>query len=414
MTQVILVINIKGGTGKSTVSQYLTTQLKEAGHSVGLMDADIDSANLASRMGSDERVQYEGDHIIKPVEHDGILLYSMENAFEDTSFSQSGEFMREVISDMIGHANWGDIDYLVVDCPPGSSDVFEELVQSFRPNMLGAVSVGQADSIEDTVRLVKVCNHNWVPILGFVENMAGIVDEDGYIKHNSSDENVYPFGKGTTEDFCNRAGGNYLGDIPLCTDTDLIERYAKDTLKNTVDTIEDADQPELPEDHTRNRSFIKNLWKGLLTGVKNINDRFDVEALQSQYGVEERDPIAIELQLTDAGGISSLMSKVILKGGDGKMNVMRPKVAKRKGVEPEGGIKISSQDLYNAINGQKTVMDSATGEVTQTPYSIINAVQMGDAEVWGERTINRLSILDEVLSEVVPVDEIRDAVMEAA
>lgn len=412
MAQVILVINIKGGTGKSTISEHLSYKLRDEGHDVGVMDADIDSANLATRLGAKERVEFEGDHTIKPVEHDDLLLYSMENAFENTSFAQSGEFMKEVVNDMISHSNWGDIDYLVVDCPPGSSDVFEQLVRSLRPNMLGAVSVSQPGAVHDTVRLTKVCNHNWIPILGFIENMTGIVDEHGYITHNNSDKRVLPFGEPEMEEFCQKTGGAYLGSIPLCTDESLIPEHADEALSEAVSVIEEAEMPKLPEDHTQDPSFIKNLWKGLLTGVKNINSQFNVKELQDQYGVEDRDPLTIELELTDASGLTGIMSNMILKGGEGRMRVMRPKKAKRKGITPEGGIRISSQDLYNAINGKKTVMRSVTGEVTETSYSIIEAVQMGDAEVWGERTINRLSILDRVLAEAIPMDEVKKAVME--
>lgn len=96
------------------------------------------------------------------------------------------------------------------------------------------------------------------------------------------------------------------------------------------------------------------------------------------------------------------------------MKVMRPSTAKRKGINPEGGLIITSQNLYNAINGEKTVMRSTTGEVIEEPYSIIKAVQMGDADIWGDRTINRLSILDKVLSEAVPMDDIQKAITQTA
>lgn len=412
MTKAILVTNIKGGTGKSTFAEQLAKGLRDEGKSVGLMDADIDSANMASRLGSDERVGYEGDHTIKPVEHDGLKLYSMENAFTDSSFSQSGQFMREVISNMINGSDWGSIDYLVVDCPPGSSDVFEELVSALRPNMLGAISVGQPDAYEDTARLVKVCNHNWIPIIGFVENMVGVVDSEGFISSPATGEEIYPFGDGDIEEFVKKAGGNFLGKVPLCVEKDLIPEYSEPAVTAAIDSIENSSQPELPSDHTNDESFIKNLWKGVLKGIGSINSKLDIQQLQDQYGVQDREPLTVELHLTDATGFESVMSKVILKGGDGKMKVMRPGKARRKGIEAEGGLRITSQDLYNAINGEKTVLNSVNGKVISEPYSIIQAVQMGDAEIWGEKTINRLSVLDQVLSEVVPMDEVQKALVE--
>lgn len=423
MAWAVLVINIKGGTGKSTVARELAESLNGRGHDVGVLDADIDSANLATRLGANKRVSFSGDHIIKPVEHNGMKVYSMENAFDDSSFSQSGQFMGGVVENMINHSEWGDLDYMVVDCPPGSSDVFEELVRALRANILGAVSVGISDAVEDTARLVKVCNHNWIPILGFIENMSGIychgrelncMGEEAENKFSSEGKHpVEPFGKGDIREFADNLGGNYFGDIPLCVDDTEIKDIAPETIENMVETIEDAKAPELPEDNIGDKKFIKNVWGIVRDGIKKMNERMDISQLQDKYGVEDRDPLVMKMELTDASGLGNVLSSVVLTVDNGKVRPIRARKAKRQGYSIEGGIKISSQDLHDAVRGRKKVMRSVSGEITTEPYSITDAVKMGDAEVWGNKMINRLAVLDRVLSEAVDMDELSDVVTEA-
>jgi len=411
MTWAVLSINNKGGTGKSTVTKTLSYALRDEGYDVGVMDADIDSANLASRMGCEDKVTFTGDHIIEPVEHDGMKIYSMENAFSESTFSQSGEFMGEVIHSMINDSNWGDLDYMVVDCPPGSSDVFDQLVKGLRPSILGAISVGISDAVEDTARLVKVCNHNWVPIIGFVENMRGIVafDKPVSVDNEGKEKTIYPFGNGKIERYAEQINGNYVGDIPLCVHGSSINDHADDTVANMVKAVEDASPPELPDDNTGSVSFIKNVWGTIKEGMQMINDNYNVEGIQNKFGVKGRDPLVISLKLTDAGGIAGIFDEIILTVNNGEIKIMRPSSAKRKGLSMEGRMEITSQDLHDAVVGEKKVMRSVTGEITTEPYSITKAVQMGDAKIEGDKTVNRLAVLDKIMSEVVDPDEISKA-----
>lgn len=422
MTWAVLVINIKGGTGKSTIAQKLTERLRDEGYSVGAFDADIDSANLSSRMGIDEKITFSGDHTAEPVEQDGIKLYSMENAFEDASFSQNGQFMRDVVENMVNHSDWGDIDYMVVDCPPGSSDIFEELVRSLRANILGAISVGIPDAVEDTNRLVKVCNHNWVPILGFIENMSGMYCHGEKVECNTSGDvfgsshEIHPFGRGDIDNYAKNIGGNYLGSIPLCVDETPIEDIAPETFDNMVDIIEEAaseGSPKMPENNIGDKGFIRNMWGTVKAAKDRINNELDVEMLQDSFGVEGRDPLVVKIELTDATGLADIISEVVVTVDDGDVKFIRPNKAVRKGIDIEGGIRMTSQVLYDSMRNEKKVMRSVTGEIITIPYSIIDAVKMGDAEIWGDRTINRLAVLDKILSEVVTMDELTRVTEEA-
>jgi hypothetical protein len=320
-----------------------------------------------------------------------------------------------VIDDMVNQSDWGELDYMIVDCPPGSSDVFNELVRALRPSISGAISVGISDAVSDTVRLVKVCNHNWVPILGFIENMTGVCCHGNVVeckieegKFKNSEHVVHPFGRGKIREFSEEVGGEFLGEIPLCVEDTEIRDVAGDTIENAVDAIASADDPPLPEENIGDKSFIRSVWGTVKEGIKRMNSTIDIESIQDEFGVENRDPLVLSLKLTDAGPITKFLDEIIITTQDGELKYMRPKKAQSMGVSVEAGIEITSQDLYNAIRGEKKVMRSVTGEVTSEPYSITKAVQMGDATIWGERTVNRLAVLDKILTEAVDMEEVRE------
>lgn len=417
MTWAILVTNNKGGTGKSTMAVEVAKEIRDRGYATGLMDADIDSANLATRLGCDEKVTFTGDHVIRPVEHMGMKLYSMENAFEESTFSQSGEFFKQVIDNMVNHSDWGKVDYMIVDCPPGSSDVFSELVRAFRANIKGAISVGQPDAVDDTVRMVKVCNHNWVPIIGFIENMSGVVCHGERVTCDGANTDMFedgashevePFGSGTIKKFVEKTEGNYLGDVPLVLDENDITDYDNGTISNAADAIEEAQQPQIPEDNTGNINFIKNVWNIINEGIEEMNDSYNISDIQDNFGVENRDPLVIKLKLTDAGPLSSrILDSIVLTIEDGDLTPMKKKEAKRKGYNIEAEVSLTSQELYDSIKGETKVMNSVTGEIVTEDYSITKAVKMGDASLTGKRTVNRLAVLDKILTKVVDMDEVR-------
>jgi Mrp family chromosome partitioning ATPase len=405
--KVILSTSSKGGVGKSEVAKLTSYQLNRDGYDVAMMDADIDSSNLSSRMGIDERVEHtEGDKI-EPVEKDGINVYSMESAFDDSSFSQSGEFMRLVIRNMINGTNWNDPDYLVVDTPPGTKDIFDELIDVLRDDILGAIVVGQSDTVGDVGRMSKVCNHNYVPIVGYIENMSGIWAEGELVKTPKSGNVVAPFGRGRVEQFADNVDGRYLGPIPLCNNTGDIEEAAKNTIKAIAIAVGDAEQAPIPDLNKGDKGFIRNVLGALKATVKTVNEKLNVNDIQNTYGNPE-DPKVIQVEMTDAKGSWVLPSKVHLQVNDG-LNVLR---------NPDdvfGGVSMTSQELKFALEGERLVMDSPTAlyqddSINTTKYGLVDAVQMGNADIWGEDVVNYLSLLDKIFTEVIDQSEIQEAV----
>lgn len=405
--EVILSTSSKGGVGKSQVAKLTARQLNRDGYDVAMMDADIDSSNLASRMGVEGRVEHNSDDLVEPIEKDGIKIYSMESAFGDSSFSQSGEFMRVVIRNMVSGADWDDPDYMVVDCPPGTKDIFDELAKVLRDDLLGAIVVGQSASIDDVGRMVKVCQHNYVPIIGLVENMSGVWAEGQLVTTEKSGKNVAPFGKGNIEQLAKQINAKFLGSIPLCNNPDDIEQAAANTIKAISIAIQEGVRPQIPNSNEGEKGFVKNVILGLKEAMKTVNNEIDVEAIQDRFGNPEN-PRVIAIELTDADGSWVIPSTIHVKVQGQLKPVRNPDSV-------EGGIRISSEELKYALQAERTTMNSAealyTDNVLDTmPYGLVDAVQMGKAEVYGEDVINYLSLLDRVFEEVIDTSKLQEAV----
>lgn len=405
--EVILSASSKGGVGKSEIAKLTAYQLSRDGHDVAMMDADIDSSNLSSRMGIDDRVEHTDDDLIEPVVKDGIKVYSMESAFQDSSFSQSGEFMRVVIRNMVNGADWDNPDYLVIDCPPGTKDIFDELVNVLREDILGAIVIGQSDTVDDVGRMTKVCNHNYVPIIGYIENMSGVWAEGELVKGPKSGNLIAPFGRGSVEALADQIDGRYLGPIPLCNDHSDIENAAANTIKAIAVAVGDSEQAEVPNLKEGDKGFVRNVLGALKATVQTVNDELDVTGIQERFGNPDN-PKIICVELTDAQGSWMLPSKIYLKVEGGLKVLRNPD-------EVYGGVKISSQELKFALEGERMTMDSPTAlyrddALSTTKYGLVDAVQMGKASVWGDDVINYLSLLDKIFNEVIDQSKIQQAV----
>lgn len=405
MTEVILCTSSKGGVGKTEITKMTARQLKRDGHDVAMMDADIDSSNLSTRMGIDERLEHNEDDLVVPAVKEGIKVYSMESAFTDSSFSQSGEFMRLVIRNMVDGAAWDDPDYLVVDCPPGTKDIFDELVNVFREDLLGAIVIGQSDSLDDIGRMTKVCNHNFVPIIGYVENMSGVFMNGELIEKGGT--TIAPFGRGNISAFAEKVNGRFLGHIPLCHHESEIEQAAANTIKGIAIAIQDAERPEMPDLSEGDKGFIKNVWLGLKSAIKTVNDEFDIGKIQEDFG-NPAEPKTIAFKLTDATGIPILPDTIHIKVENGLKIVRSPG-------EVYGGVEITSQELRFALDGKRLTMDSpralySDNVMDDANYGLVDAVQMGKADVWGDEVINYLSLLDRLFEEMIDEEKLHKAV----
>jgi len=194
----IMVLSGKGGVGKSTVSTGLALSLAQLGHKVGILDIDITGPNVPKMMGLDGHKLHVEEGRIHPAKgHLGVKVISMAFLLDDpdTPVVWRGPIKLGAIQQFIGDVEWGNLDYLIIDFPPGTSDEPLTVSQSL-PNIDGMVIVTtpQAVALLDSRKSITFAESLKVPVLGVVENMSGYTI-NGVTAANVSVEIAGPGGK---------------------------------------------------------------------------------------------------------------------------------------------------------------------------------------------------------------------------
>jgi len=207
---IIAVGSGKGGVGKSTVAVNLAITLSKLGYSVGLMDADVYGPNVPLMMGVRATPQAIGQRIL-PLEAHGVRLMSMALLNPgDKPLVWRGPMLNSVIQQFLRNVEWGQLDYLIIDLPPGTGDVQLTLIQT--TPLTGAVIVTTPSdvSMEDARKAVNMFEQVREPVLGIVENMS-------FLEHNG--EKLYIFGKGGGAETARLMRVPLLAEIPLDAET---------------------------------------------------------------------------------------------------------------------------------------------------------------------------------------------------
>lgn len=213
---IIAISSGKGGVGKSTVSSNLAVALVKQGYKVGLVDADIFGPSIPIMFDvENERpvaVEVEGKSRIKPIESYGVKILSI-GFFTNPSQAVvwRGPMATKALNQMLHEAHWGELDYLLIDLPPGTSDIHLSLVQSVPVDGSIIVSTPQKIAIADAKRGADMFQMDTikVPILGFVENMAYFTPEE------LPDNRYYIFGMSGIKNLAEDLDIPFLGEIPL-------------------------------------------------------------------------------------------------------------------------------------------------------------------------------------------------------
>jgi ATP-binding protein involved in chromosome partitioning len=194
----IAIASGKGGVGKSTISVNLAVALARSGARVGLLDADIYGPNIPTMMGVHE-VPGTRDNKLIPAEAHGVKLMSMGFLVKPGQpLIWRGPMLNSAIRQFLADVEWGELDYLIIDLPPGTGDAPLSLAQSLPLSGVVIVTLPQSVSLEDASRGVNMFQTLEVPILGVVENMRGEF-----------------FGAGGGEDLARIAGVPFLGAVPM-------------------------------------------------------------------------------------------------------------------------------------------------------------------------------------------------------
>ncbi|MGQ9908372.1 MAG: Mrp/NBP35 family ATP-binding protein [Candidatus Flexifilum sp.] len=211
MRSIVAVASGKGGVGKSTVATNLAVALAEAGARVGLIDADILNPNIPMMAGVGTGRPRVEENKMLPIEAYGVKLMSTGFLIDPNKpMIMRGPMLHSAIRQFFTDVKWGELDYMIVDLPPGTGDAPLSLAQSFP--LTGAIVVTQPQEValSDALRSIAMFEELKVPVLGVVENMAGEF-----------------FGQGGGERLAQRKGVPFLGRIPLDAEVRLGGDYGR-------------------------------------------------------------------------------------------------------------------------------------------------------------------------------------------
>lgn len=222
----IMVMSGKGGVGKTTVTVNLANELVDMGCTVGVLDVDLHGPNVAKMFGAEGMELSSPDGVtMYPVEvRKGLKIMSLSFALEDPEAPViwRGSLKNSAIRQFLGDTEWGDLDYLIIDTPPGTGDEQLTVIQSI-PELTGAIIVTtpQAVAVLDSKRSVTFARKCGMAIIGVIENMSGL-------KCPNCGEEIYIFGKDGGKKICSEMHVPFLGAIPMEVDLCKAEDEGKD------------------------------------------------------------------------------------------------------------------------------------------------------------------------------------------
>ena len=206
---VVLVMSGKGGVGKSTTATNLTMAFQRRGYRVGLLDADIYGPSIPTMFGISGRPVSLDGKTIEPLTRFGVKLMSIGFLMDDprSAVIWRGPMLHGALMQFLKDVNWGELDFLFLDLPPGTGDVALTLSQKVKATGAIIVTTPQPVATDDVFKSVSMCEKVNISVLGVVENMSFFMDPAG-IKHEL-------FGKGGGQAVADFAKAPLLGQIPI-------------------------------------------------------------------------------------------------------------------------------------------------------------------------------------------------------
>ncbi|KPK81810.1 MAG: hypothetical protein AMS25_04580 [Gemmatimonas sp. SM23_52] len=206
---VVAISSGKGGVGKSTVATNLAAALAERGYKVGLMDADVYGPDVPMMFGVYSRPRVTPDERVLPLEAYGVKLMSIGFLLDaDTPAIWRGPIVMGIIRQFLQQVEWGELDYLLVDMPPGTGDAQLSLVQLAKVDGALMVTTPQALATADVLKGIKMFERVEVRVLGVIENMSGFICP-------RCGQRTEVFGSGGGRKLAATAGVPFLGEVPL-------------------------------------------------------------------------------------------------------------------------------------------------------------------------------------------------------
>ncbi|HUL61595.1 MAG TPA: Mrp/NBP35 family ATP-binding protein [Methanocella sp.] len=207
----IAVVSGKGGVGKSTIVAGIAYNLARAGFDVGILDADVSGPNIPHLMNvEDEKMTGSQDGLLPVIAAHGVKIASVESLIQsrDAPVVWRGPMRSSLINQFLADMQWGELDFLMVDLPPGTGDEPLSVMQVIPLTGLIIVSTPSSLSILDVSKIINMAKALNVRVLGVVENMA-------YFECPGCHEKVYPFGEDAVKALAEKYGLDFLGQLPL-------------------------------------------------------------------------------------------------------------------------------------------------------------------------------------------------------
>ncbi len=237
--KIIAIMSGKGGVGKSVVTGLIGSYLSKSGKRVGILDADVTGSSIPKIFGLKEKPTVVNNEIIPPKTKSGIKIIStgLLTESENEPIVWRGPLIANTIRQFVSDVKWEDLDYLLVDLPPGTSDAPVTVLQILR--LYGVIIVTSPQDLVSVIveRAIKMSRMLNTKILGLIENMS-------WIKCPYCGRKIELFGTGKTEELAKRNNIKVLGRIPidpklsLLCDEGRIEEYKNEVISNIVGRIE--------------------------------------------------------------------------------------------------------------------------------------------------------------------------------
>ncbi len=231
---IVGVFSAKGGVGKSAIALQLAISLKEKGYKVGLVDADIYGPSQAIMLNSEPgELKVTDNKIIEPLNKQGLSFISMGLiSNEKMPVIWRGPMVSGAVMQLLSQTNWGELDFLVIDTPPGTGDIQLTLLQKIPLTGTVIVTTPQDVSISDCRKGIEMIKKLSIPILGLIENMS-------WFQPTDSKKKYYLFGKDGGKLLAAEYDIDLLAQLPLIEKIDEQELFRSDTIINSFKTPTD-------------------------------------------------------------------------------------------------------------------------------------------------------------------------------